>query len=114
MMVMTTNLLLKSGAKTSVLAGRLNYANSLCIKISPIFYIANPNPNPAGPSTPTSTEIIPKAEVDKRLQEKTLIISCFVFPPSAFTNHLKNSLVPFSRGFDHLITRILNKYIGIT
>ena len=31
--------------------GVLNNADSLCIKISPIFYIANPNPNPAGPST---------------------------------------------------------------
>ena len=32
--------------------GVLNYADSLCLKISPIFYIANPNPNPEGPSTP--------------------------------------------------------------
>ena len=32
--------------------GVLNYADSLCIKISPIFNIANPNPNPAGPDTP--------------------------------------------------------------
>ena len=31
--------------------GVLNYADSLCIKISPIFYIANPNPNPTGPTT---------------------------------------------------------------
>ena len=30
----------------------LNYADSLCIKISPIFYIAQANPNPAGPSMP--------------------------------------------------------------
>ena len=27
-------------------------ADSLCTKISPIFYIANPNPSPAGPNTP--------------------------------------------------------------
>ena len=32
--------------------GVLNYVDSLCIKISPIFYIANANPNPAEPSTP--------------------------------------------------------------
>ena len=32
--------------------GVLNYADSLCIKLSAIFYIVNPNPNPAGPSTP--------------------------------------------------------------
>ena len=35
--------------------GVLHYADSLCIKISPIYYIANPNPNLTGPST----EIIP-------------------------------------------------------
>ena len=32
--------------------GALNYADSLCIKISPIFYMANPNPNPTGTGTP--------------------------------------------------------------
>ena len=32
--------------------GVLNYANNLCIKISPIFYMANPNPNPTGASKP--------------------------------------------------------------
>ena len=32
--------------------GVFNYADSLWINISPIFYIANANPNPAGPSTP--------------------------------------------------------------
>ena len=32
--------------------GILNYAEILCIKISPIFYIINPNPNSTGPSTP--------------------------------------------------------------
>ena len=31
--------------------GVLNYVNSLCIRVSPILYIANPNPNPTGPST---------------------------------------------------------------
>ena len=30
----------------------LHYANSLYIKISPIFFIANPNPNTTGPSMP--------------------------------------------------------------
>ena len=30
----------------------LNYANGLCIKILPIFYIANDNPNPEGLSMP--------------------------------------------------------------
>ena len=32
--------------------GILNYADSLCIKISPILYIGNPNPNLTGPSMP--------------------------------------------------------------
>ena len=32
--------------------GIFNYADNLCIKILSIFYIANPNPNPAGPSMP--------------------------------------------------------------
>ena len=32
--------------------GVLNHVDTLCIKISPILYIANPNPNPTGPSTP--------------------------------------------------------------
>ena len=32
--------------------GVLNYTDSLCTKISPIFYIANFNPNPTGHSTP--------------------------------------------------------------
>ena len=32
--------------------GVLNYADNLCINISPIFYIANPKPNPTGLSTP--------------------------------------------------------------
>ena len=36
------------GGKISV-SGR---TDSLCTKISPIFYIANANHNPAGPSTP--------------------------------------------------------------
>ena len=32
--------------------GLFNYSDSLYIKISPIFYIANPNRDPTGPSTP--------------------------------------------------------------
>ena len=31
-----------------------------CIKISPIFYIANANPNPTGPSTPHYGNYPPK------------------------------------------------------
>ena len=38
--------------KISLLGCTYNYANSLCIRISPIFFMANPNPNPAGPSMP--------------------------------------------------------------
>ena len=32
--------------------GVLNYADSLCIKVSPIFYIANAKPTPVGANTP--------------------------------------------------------------
>ena len=46
--------------------GVLNYADNLWIKISPIFYIANANPNPAGPCTPQHGNY-PKISMERKL-----------------------------------------------
>ena len=64
---------------------------NLCIKISPIFYIANANPNPAGPRTPKYGNYPNYTETDPGRLTLTLCIKCIQTELTLLTIELASS-----------------------